>query len=83
MPEKICGICQNKFHLHEHKSGLVFDDKIFVCENCTKNTSDECLDEWSNSTMQHPDCGMPVSLWLIQEQNKNKPPFSMKKNNID
>jgi hypothetical protein len=79
MQEKTCNVCQNKFHLNEHKFGLVYDDKIFVCENCTKNTKDDFLTDWPDSKMQHPDCGMPVALWLIQEQNKNKPPFSMKK----
>ena len=76
MPEKICGICQNKFHLHLHQKGLVFDDKIFVCEDCQTRTSDNDLLEWSKSTMQKPETGMPIALWLIHEQNKDKPLFS-------
>jgi hypothetical protein len=29
--------------------------------------------------MQNPGCGMPIAIWLIHEQNKNKPIFSRKK----
>jgi len=79
MSEKTCGICQNKFYLHEHQSGLVFNDKIFVCEECSKNTSENDIMEWSRSTMQDPGCGMPIALWLIHEQNKDKPLFSKRK----
>jgi len=79
MPEKTCGICQNKFHLHDHQSGLVFDDKIFVCEACSKSTSEHDIMEWSSSIMQKPGSGMPIALWLIHEQNKDKPMFSKRK----
>ena len=79
MSEKICGMCQNKFHLNDHQSGLVFNDKIFVCEQCSTNTSDEGMMEWTESIMQKPDCGMPIALWLIHEQNKDKPLFSKQK----
>jgi hypothetical protein len=34
---------------------------------------------WSQSTMRQSTAAMPISLWLIQEQNKNKPPFSKRK----
>ena len=79
MPEKTCGICRNKFHLHENKSGLVFNDNIFICEPCTKKSGSDFISEWSNTIMQHPENGMPVALWLIQEQNKDKPIFSKKR----
>ncbi|UCF11996.1 MAG: hypothetical protein JSW06_08130 [Thermoplasmatales archaeon] len=79
MSEKTCGICQNKFHLHDHQSGLVFDGKIFVCEICSKSTSEHDITEWSRSIMQKPGCGMPIALWLIHEQNKDKPMFSKRK----
>ena len=79
MFERVCGKCQTKFHLHEHRSGLVFDDKVFICEQCSKNTPDDDMMEWSRSIMQEPDCGMPIALWLIQEQNKDKPLFSKHK----
>jgi len=79
MPEKTCSICQNTFHLHEHQKGLVFDDKLFVCEECCSDRSEQDMMEWSRSVMQKPESGMPIALWLIHEQNKNKPMFSKQK----
>ena len=79
IPEKICSICHNKFHLHEHQSGLVFDDKIFICGDCQSNTPEDDIIEWSQSVMQKPGSGMPIGIWLVHEQNKNKPLFSQKK----
>ncbi len=76
MPEKKCSICHNLFHLHEHENGLVFDDDIFICQQCT---SEKDPKEWSESIMQSPTEGMPIALWLIHEQNKDKPLFSRKK----
>lgn len=76
MPEKTCSICQNRFHLHEHQRGVVFDDKFFICEECHNNTSEHDMMEWSKSIMQKPGSGMPIALWLIHEQNKAKPMFS-------
>lgn len=77
--EKICEMCKQKFHLQEHQSGLVFDDKFFICEDCRTNTPEEEIIGWSQSTMRSSPAAMPISLWLIQEQNKNKPPFSRRK----
>ncbi|MBN1280332.1 MAG: hypothetical protein JXA00_01645 [Candidatus Thermoplasmatota archaeon] len=79
MPEKTCEMCKNKFHLHEHQCGLVFDDKFFICEDCRTNTPDHQMMEWTQSTMRSTTAGMPISLWLIQEQNKNKPLFSKRR----
>jgi hypothetical protein len=79
IPEKTCEMCKNKFHLHEHQCGLVFDDKFFICEDCRTNTPEQEIMELTESTMRQASAGMPISLWLIQEQNKNKPPFSKKK----
>jgi hypothetical protein len=79
MQEVVCGKCQHRFHLHDHQSGLVFDDKIFICEQCSKNTSENDMREWTRSVMQDPGFGMPIALWLIHEQNKNKPLFSKRK----
>lgn len=76
--EKMCEMCKQKFHLQEHQSGLVFDDKFFICEECRTNTPEQEIMEWSQSTMRSS-AAMPISLWLIQEQNKNKPPFSHRK----
>jgi len=55
--------------------GLVFNDKFFICEDCRTNTSDQEMMEWSQSIMRGPGVGMPISLWLINEQNKDKQPF--------
>jgi hypothetical protein len=77
--EKTCEMCKHKFHLQEHQSGLVFDDKFFICEDCRTNTPEPEIMEWSQSTMRSSASAMPISLWLIQEQNKDKPPFSRRK----
>gem|GEM_PF-2994819 len=37
----MCEMCKQKFHLQEHQSGLVFDDKFFICEDCRTNTPDQ------------------------------------------
>jgi len=55
--------------------GLVFDDKFFICADCRTNTSDQEIMEWTQSVMRQPGAGMPISLWLISEQNKDKQPF--------
>jgi len=79
IPERTCEMCKQKFHLQEHQCGLVFDDKFFICEDCRTNIPDQRLLEWSQSIMRQATTGMPISLWLIQEQNKNKPPFSKRR----
>ena len=73
--EKTCEMCKHKFHLDKHQMGLVFDDKLFICEDCRTNTSDQEIMEWTQSIMRRPEAGMPISLWLIHEQNKDKQPF--------
>jgi hypothetical protein len=77
--EKTCEMCKHKFHLDEHQMGLVFDDKFFICEDCRTNTSDQEIVEWTQSVMRRPENGMPISLWLINEQNKDKQPFIRRK----
>ena len=79
LPEKTCDMCKNKFHLHDHRSGFVFDDKYFLCEHCSTQLSDEDLHCWTKSVMQDPEVGMPIGLWLIHEQNKDKPIFTRQK----
>ena len=37
----MCEMCKQKFHLQEHQSGLVFDDKFFICEDCRTNTPEQ------------------------------------------
>ena len=77
--EKVCEMCKQKFHLQDHQCGLVFDDKFFICEDCRTNTPEQDIMDWSQSTMHQSTSAMPISLWLIQEQNKNKPLFSKRK----
>jgi len=77
--EKTCEMCKNKFHLNENPSGLVFDDKFFICEDCRTHTPEHQIMEWTQTIMRQNCTGMPISLWLIQEQNKTKAPFSLKR----
>jgi len=79
MDVKTCNICSKKIFLHENRSGLVFDDKHFVCQECTKNHSDEELMFLVKTTMHTTDSGMPIRLWLIHEENKNKTMMTVKK----
>jgi hypothetical protein len=58
--------------LNENPSGLVFNDKHFLCEDCCSNHSEDDLTNWTKTVMQKPGSGMPIALWLIKEQNKNK-----------
>jgi len=70
--EKICGRCNRSFDLNEHPSGLVFNDHHFLCEECTHDLSSDNLNIWTRTVMQSPSTGMPIALWLIHEQNKDK-----------
>jgi hypothetical protein len=78
--EKKCDFCNRHIKLNTNLSGLVFDDKYFLCEECHDNHSGHELDNWARTIMKNPTSGMPISLWLIHEQNKNK--TFMKKNPI-
>ena len=79
MPEKTCSICSRKILLSKNHSGLVFNDEHFVCEDCCTDHSEEDMMSWTKSNMQSPQNGMPIALWLIHEQNKDKPMMSSKK----
>lgn len=76
MVMRLCGVCKTEINLNDHQSGLVFEDNIFVCEHCCESKSDEDIKEWSHSIMKKPGSGMPICLWLIHEQNKDKPMLS-------
>jgi hypothetical protein len=76
--EKICGLCNRKISLSDNLSGLVFDDEHFLCEECSSNNSHDVIDNWTKSFMQKTSEGMPVALWVIQEQNKDKTLMSRK-----
>ena len=80
MAEKTCSICSRHITLDKNLSGLVFNDKHFICAECRKNTSNEDLTDWSKTIMQSPTAGMPIALWIIHEQNKDKIMMSRKKN---
>lgn len=72
--QKTCEMCKHKFHLNEHQMGLVFNDKFFICQNCQTHTSNQEIMEWTQGVMRRLEFGMPISLWLINEQNKDKQP---------
>ncbi len=79
MSEKTCDVCKNMFYLTNNQSGLVFNDRFFVCESCSSHMSEDEIECWTKSIMQDPEHGMPIGLWLIHEHNKDKPLFSQKK----
>jgi len=70
--EKTCMVCNKKILLDEHPLGLVFKDEHFVCESCSDKHSKEEITKFSKTVMQAPHNGMPIALWLIHEQNKDK-----------
>ena len=72
MSEKTCSICSKKISLSENPSGLVFNDEHFICEDCCSDHSEEEISIWTKNVMQNPENGMPIALWLIHEQNKDK-----------
>ena len=79
MVMRVCGVCKTEIDLNDHQSGLVFEDKIFVCVDCCDNASEHDMTKWSKSIMKAPGTGMPIGLWLIHEQNKDKPMLSRTK----
>ena len=81
MFEKTCSICSRKILLSENPSGLVFNDEIFICEDCCKKHSREEIFNLTKTIMQNPNSttGMPIALWLIHEQNKDKTMMTVKK----
>lgn len=79
MSEKVCFKCNRSISLIEHPSGLVFNNDHFLCEDCAHTIPDEEMSDWPQSIMQKPRSGMPIALWLIHEQNKDKMMMSVKK----
>ena len=65
-------ICNKKMLIAEHPLGLVFKDKHFVCESCSCKHSKEEISKLTKTIMQSQQNGMPIALWLIHEQNKDK-----------
>jgi len=79
MSEKTCDVCSKKISLDQNHSGLVFEDKHFVCEDCCSTHSDEELKSLTKTVMHTTENGMPIGLWLIHEQNKDKTMMTVKK----
>lgn len=73
-----CSLCSKMISLDEHQFGLVFEDEHFVCEECTSKHTDEELKDICKTIMKDPDSKMPIALWLIHEQNKDKAMMTVK-----
>jgi hypothetical protein len=82
MTEKTCGKCSRKITLDENLSGLVFNDELFLCEDCCNKNNEFDLMDWTRTIMKSPQNGMPIALWLIHEQNRDKILMSGNKDNI-
>ena len=70
--ETLCELCSKRISLKDHPLGLVFENSIFVCEDCSTKHSKEEITKLSKTIMLTSHNGMPIALWLIQQQNKNK-----------
>jgi len=79
MPEKICSKCHKHFSASQHQSGLVFNDRLFVCEDCIEDTPEAEFERWVSVKIEESTVGMPIGLWLIHEQNKDKQLFIQSK----
>lgn len=79
MEDIICDKCHTHFSLEHHEQGLVVDDSIFICEECHHKHIEEESNEIVSDSTQITKNGMPIALWLIQQQNKGKQFMSMKK----
>lgn len=79
MITKKCEICEKDFDLRNNRLGLVLDEDHFICESCNKQLTDDDREHLPVSVMHSEVREMPIALWLIQEQNKDKPFMSIKK----
>ena len=77
MENKICKVCDKHFSLDDNKLGIVLDDEFFICEKCYEIHDDfeQIVPSISHSLPKK----MPIALWLIQEQNKDKHFMSIKR----
>ena len=71
-------VCSRKIYINQHPLGLVIKDEHFVCETCNDKHSKEEISKLSKTIMQSSDNGMPIALWLIHEQNKDKTMMTVK-----
>ena len=58
---------------------MVFKDEIFICEDCKEKHNPDELKRLTKTIMQDQFNGMPIGLWLIHEQNKDKTMKTVKK----
>ena len=65
-------VCSRRVRLRENPDGLMFGDEHFLCQSCNHKQPEEKIQKWTSTIMQNPTKGMPVSLWLIHEENKDK-----------
>jgi len=77
--EKTCTVCSKKILLEDHPLGLVFEDKIFVCQDCAERHHETEISKLTKTIMQSSNSGMPIALWLIHEQNKDKTMMTFRK----
>jgi hypothetical protein len=77
MNEKTCKVCNKHFLPEEHRLGIVVGDHHFVCEPCAKKMENDPVSV--HSIMIDVTKEMPIALWLINEENKDKPFMSVKK----
>ena len=79
MSETTCDVCSKKISLDQNHLGLVFNDEHFVCQDCCTTHSYEELRNLTKTVMHTTENGMPIGLWLIHEQNKDKTMMTVKK----
>ncbi len=77
--EEVCEICKQKFVLEENPAGVVFDDIHFICEKCHQQLLEEDVEDERYTLMGENRKGMPIAVWLIHEQNKDKPFMAVKR----
>ena len=73
MDVKTCSVCSKKISLRNNPGGLVFDDTFFVCEECVSKHKNDDISELGDFSSRSFQKGMPIALWLLHEQNKDKP----------
>jgi hypothetical protein len=76
--KKKCGICSKKISLDDHPFGLVFSDEFFICQDCNDKHSKKEISNLTKTIMQSEENGMPIALWCIHEQNKDKTMMTFK-----
>jgi hypothetical protein len=65
-----CDICEQEFEFEKNLSGLVIQDKIFLCEKCCQNASNDNLMNLTKSKSANPKDVRPIALWLMDNSNR-------------